>query len=130
MASIARTGLLRQTQLLTGRHFTPTATAFRPSLTILSRTQFARPAPFSTTAQKHILPAGPQIIKGGVNDPAPIPKPSSVHGSYHWTFERLLSVGLVPLTIAPFAGSSMNPTLDAVLVATILLHSHIGFQYA
>jgi succinate dehydrogenase (ubiquinone) membrane anchor subunit len=63
-----------------------------------------------------------------VNDPVPVPKPSAAHGSYHWTTERLLAAGLVPLTIAPFAAGSLNPTLDAVLCGAILLHSHLGFQ--
>lgn len=63
-----------------------------------------------------------------VNDPAPVPNPSAAHGSYHWAFERLLAAGLVPLTIAPFASGSLNPTLDAVLCGTLLLHSHLGFQ--
>jgi succinate dehydrogenase hydrophobic anchor subunit len=75
------------------------------------------------------MPPGPQVISGGVNDPAPVPKPSPTHGSYHWTFERLLSVALVPLTIAPFAAGHINAALDAALVFTIILHSHIGFQY-
>ena len=57
-----------------------------------------------------------------------MPPPSSAHGSYHWTFERLLAAGLVPLTIAPFASGSLNPTMDAVLCSVVLLHSHIGFQ--
>lgn len=39
------------------------------------------------------------------------------------------SAALVPLTIAPFAAGSLNPITDAVLCATILVHSHIGFQY-
>lgn len=39
------------------------------------------------------------------------------------------SAALVPLTIAPFAAGSLNPITDAVLCATILIHSHIGFQY-
>jgi succinate dehydrogenase (ubiquinone) membrane anchor subunit len=63
-----------------------------------------------------------------VNDPAPIPTPSAAHGSYHWTFERLIAAGLVPLSVAPFAAGSLNPTMDAILCGTILLHSHIGFQ--
>jgi len=75
-----------------------------------------------------ILPAGPQVIQGGVNDPAPVPKPDPLHGSYHWTFERLMSVALVPLTITPFAAGSLSPTLDAALIFGILVHSHIGFQ--
>ena len=80
-----------------------------------------------------------------VNDPVPIPEPSPTHGSYHWSFERydisfrdvsicskldrLMSIALVPLTIAPFAAGTLNPIPDAILCATIILHSHIGFQY-
>lgn len=63
-----------------------------------------------------------------VNDPAPIPPPSPSHGSYHWTFERVLAAGLVPLTVTPFAVGSLNPTTDAILMATLLIHSHLGFQ--
>ena len=62
------------------------------------------------------------------NDPAPVPAPNPSHGSYHWTFERLISAGLIPLTIAPFAAGSLNPITDAILCGTILIHSHIGFE--
>ncbi|KAI4224618.1 MAG: hypothetical protein L6R36_004537 [Xanthoria steineri] len=75
-----------------------------------------------------ILPPGPQVIEGGVNDPAPVPPPSPTHGSYHWVFERAMSAALIPLTIAPFAASSLNPVMDALLCAGIIIHSHIGFQ--
>ena len=74
------------------------------------------------------MPPGPQVIEGGVNDPAPVPPPSPIHGSYHWSFERLLSVGLIPLTLAPFAAGSVSPVLDSILVFSIIIHSHIGFQ--
>ncbi|MCJ1311036.1 membrane anchor subunit of succinate dehydrogenase, Sdh4 [Agyrium rufum] len=39
-----------------------------------------------------------------------------------------MSAALVPLTIAPFAAGSLNPTTDALLCAAILIHTHIGFQ--
>ena len=39
-----------------------------------------------------------------------------------------MAVGLIPLTVAPFAAGSLNPTLDAVLCGTLLVHSHMGFQ--
>lgn len=39
-----------------------------------------------------------------------------------------MSVALVPLTVAPFAAGSLNPTMDAILCAGILIHTHIGFQ--
>lgn len=138
MASIARTGLMRQAQLLSTKPLLSTATSIRcgsssilskarPQPSIFAATRFA---PFSTSSQKKILPPGPQVVEGTVNDPAPVPKPHATHGSYHWTFERLLSLGLVPLTIAPFAAGHVSPALDAIFVGTILLHSHIGFQYA
>ncbi|KAG5438916.1 hypothetical protein PCANB_002246 [Pneumocystis canis] len=72
--------------------------------------------------------APPQVIIGSVNDPTPTPIPSPVHGSYHWTFERLVSVSLVPLVMAPFVGSSTNPILDAILSLALVVHSHIGFD--
>ena len=57
-----------------------------------------------------------------------MPETSPSHGSYHWTLDRLVAASLIPLTVAPFAAGSLNPTLDAVLCATILIHSHTGFQ--
>jgi succinate dehydrogenase (ubiquinone) membrane anchor subunit len=63
-----------------------------------------------------------------VNDAATVPDSSYAHGSYHWSFERLISAGLIPLTIAPFAAGSLNPVLDGLFISTILIHSHIGFQ--
>ena len=62
------------------------------------------------------------------NDAAIVPPTSPSHGSYHWSFERLLSVALVPLTIAPFVAVTLNPMTDALLCATVLIHSHIGFD--
>ena len=68
------------------------------------------------------------MTKNIVNDPVPVPNPSPSHGSYHWTFERLIAASLIPLTVAPFAAGSLNPTVDAVLCGVILVHSHLGFQ--
>lgn len=142
-----RPAMLRQSVLAAPtKRFLPTTTFALPrSVTRLSSTSLhrrqsrstkneyasitSRVAPFHSTAQRSILPPGPQVIEGGVNDPAPVPKPHPTEGSYHWVFERLLSAGLIPLTIAPFAAGSLNPTMDAFLCATILIHSHIGFEY-
>ena len=35
----------------------------------------------------------------------------------------------MPLTVAPFAAGTLNPITDAILCATIVIHSHIGFQF-
>lgn len=58
-----------------------------------------------------------------------MPDPDYAHGSYHWSFERIVSAGLIPLTVAPFAAGSLNPVTDSVLCALLVVHSHIGFEY-
>ncbi|KAK6074074.1 CybS protein [Seiridium cupressi] len=122
MASIVRPALLRQTALAAAtRRATP---AMRSAVL----RDVARVSAFHTSSRKNLLPPGPQVIKGTVNDPAPVPPTSPSHGSYHWTFDRLLAAGLVPLTVAPFAAGSVNPLLDATLCSALLIHSHTGFQ--
>ncbi|ORY88029.1 CybS-domain-containing protein [Leucosporidium creatinivorum] len=73
----------------------------------------------AATAYKH--------VQGTVNDPTPFPAPNKAHGSYHWTFERLLSASLVPL-VGATAVSSVNPILDGILSVAIVAHSHMGFD--
>lgn len=41
---------------------------------------------------------------------------------------RIVAAGLIPLTIAPFAGGSLSPVTDAVLCGLLVVHSHVGFQ--
>ncbi|KAH8813238.1 CybS-domain-containing protein [Xylogone sp. PMI_703] len=142
MASIVRPAILRQTCLAAAskRAFSNRAAssfpAIKPSSSILSnpaiRSSFsrdvARIAAFHTSSRKSILPPLPQSIEGSVNEAAPIPPTSPTHGSYHWTFERLIAASLIPLTITPFVSGSLNPMTDAILCSAILIHSHIGFE--
>ncbi|KAH8793256.1 CybS-domain-containing protein [Hyaloscypha finlandica] len=147
MVSIVRPAMLRQTCFAAASKRTfstklsssfPTKT--KPAASILLRPVVrntlvkdalpcaVRVAAFHASGRRAILPPLPQVIDGTANDPAPVPPANPSHGSYHWTFERLVSAGLIPLTIAPFAAGSLNPTMDAILCATILIHSHIGFE--
>ncbi|GAA5838892.1 hypothetical protein JCM11251_003729 [Rhodosporidiobolus azoricus] len=71
--------------------------------------------------------AAAKHVEGTVNDPTPFPTPNKAHGSYHWTFERLLSASLVPL-IGATAVSSANPVIDGVLCTALVAHSHMGFD--
>ncbi|KAI0296728.1 CybS-domain-containing protein [Multifurca ochricompacta] len=69
------------------------------------------------------------LVVGTVNDPTTFPPPSKSHGSHHWSFERLLSAGLVPLTAAAFVSSgSPTPLIDGLLGLSLIVHSHIGFD--
>jgi succinate dehydrogenase (ubiquinone) membrane anchor subunit len=63
-----------------------------------------------------------------VNDPVKIPEAHKSHGSYHWTFERALSVALIPLIVTPFVTGTSTPVLDALIGTSVVLHSHIGFD--
>ncbi|KAH9916731.1 mitochondrial inner membrane protein [Epithele typhae] len=87
-----------------------------------------RPLALQGAADAAYVPGGP-IYRGTVNDPTPFPAPSRTHGSHHWAFERILSAGLVPLTVASFATSGTNyPILDGILAVSLVMHSHIGFD--
>ncbi|CAG8983037.1 hypothetical protein HYALB_00010164 [Hymenoscyphus albidus] len=141
MASIVRPAVFRQSclRLTTKKSFsTKPSSSFpaikKPASSTLSKNaktvapSSVRIAAFHASGRKAILPPLPQSIDGTANEAAKIPPSNPAHGSYHWSFERLLSVGLVPLTIAPFAAGSLNPMTDALICGTILLHSHIGFD--
>ncbi len=70
-------------------------------------------------------PAG--YIVGTVNEATPQGEIDYFHGSYHWSYERLLAITMVPLAVTPFVATVDFPVLDAILSTTILLHAHIGF---
>ncbi|KAI1432844.1 mitochondrial succinate dehydrogenase cytochrome b560 subunit D [Xylaria sp. CBS 124048] len=134
MASALRPMLLRQSALSVAAvrraAIVPTS-AFLPktsSQSSIIAQNAARVAAFHASSSRSLLPPGPQVLKGTVNDATPVPDPKPTHGSYHWTFERLVAAGLVPLTVAPFAAGSLNPALDAALCALLLVHSHAGMQ--
>lgn len=71
---------------------------------------------------------GPQDIQGTVNDAVPVPPVDKSHGSFHWSFERLVALGIIPVIVAPFATGSLSPVLDATLGSLLIVHSHIGFE--
>ncbi|KAF2114705.1 mitochondrial inner membrane protein [Lophiotrema nucula] len=142
MASIMRPGLLRQAcqapaasqRMLSTfasssvKQSSPFAQHMRPAFARSTIPKSTRIAAFHATQRQQILPPLPQRIEGTTNDPTPVPDPTPAHGSYHWTFERIVSAGLVPLTIAPFAAGSLNPVTDSILCALLVVHSHIGFE--
>ncbi|KND91123.1 Succinate dehydrogenase [ubiquinone] cytochrome b small subunit, mitochondrial [Tolypocladium ophioglossoides CBS 100239] len=127
MASIVRPSLLRQTALAS-RCAARNAFAKQPALPVAALHSSSRRSAILPPGPRETYPALRPSSSRAVNDPAPVPEPNAAHGSYHWTFERLLAAGLVPLTIAPFASGSLNPTMDAIFCSAVLLHSHMGFQ--
>ncbi|KAI4622633.1 uncharacterized protein J4E87_006200 [Alternaria ethzedia] len=139
MASVMRPGLLRQAcppaqpsqrmlSTVTSTLNRPLVQSLRPAFQRSAIPKSTRIAAFHATQRNQILPPLPQKIIGTTNDPVPVPDPDYAHGSYHWSFERIVSAGLIPLTIAPFAAGSLNPLSDSILCALLVVHSHIGFE--
>lgn len=68
-------------------------------------------------------------MQGGPNEATTFPPPSPAHGSYHWSFERLLSASLIPLTAsAAVVSGSAYPVVDGLLAISLVIHSHIGLD--
>ncbi|KAF2677570.1 succinate dehydrogenase subunit D [Lentithecium fluviatile CBS 122367] len=110
------------------RQTSPLVQQLRPAFARTAAPKASRIAAFHATQRQQILPPLPQKVVGTTNDPTPIPDPAPAHGSYHWSFERLVAAGLVPLTVAPFAAGSLNPVTDSILCALLVFHSHVGFE--
>ncbi|TKA33241.1 hypothetical protein B0A50_00794 [Salinomyces thailandicus] len=109
----------------------PTARSVLPALRYQSLAQrspiLTQSSGFQTSSRRQILPPLPQKIQGTVNDAAVHPEPHPQHGSYHWSMERLVSIGILPLTVAPFAAGSLSPLLDGAFISLLIVHTYMGF---
>ncbi|CAN6648191.1 mitochondrial inner membrane protein Shh4p [Trichomonascus vanleenenianus] len=76
------------------------------------------------------IPQPPGGIIGTVNEAVKVPPPDKMHGSKHWTVERVVATSIVPLILVPFATStgSLMPVLDATLGSLLIMHVHIGLE--
>ncbi|CDK28303.1 unnamed protein product [Kuraishia capsulata CBS 1993] len=94
----------------------------------MMKSQFTRPMAVSSLRRCiTTLPQPAGGVIGTVNDAYIAPPASKTHGSLHWTTERLVSVGLVPLTFVPLVTGVEYGIADSILAALLLVHSHIGF---
>lgn len=88
-------------------------------------------SPFVAAQARYLgtIPQPPGNIVGTVNDAVPVPPAHKTHGSYHWDFEKLVLLGIVPLSVAPsFTGGSLTPVLDATLGSLVLVHAQLGLE--
>lgn len=75
------------------------------------------------------LPQNPGGVKGTVNDNLVHPKVDKFHASYHWNFEKVIAVGLIPLvSMSLINGGSLSTFIDLGLSYTLLMHCYVGFQ--
>ncbi|CDK26349.1 unnamed protein product [Kuraishia capsulata CBS 1993] len=70
----------------------------------------------------------PGYIIGTVNDAYTPPDMDQYHGSFHWSYDRVIATAMVPLTLAPFVAGVDIPLVDTLLSSLILFHSRAGFQ--
>ncbi|EGW34971.1 uncharacterized protein SPAPADRAFT_58095 [Spathaspora passalidarum NRRL Y-27907] len=73
------------------------------------------------------IPQPPGYIVGTVNDAYVPPPPSKSEGSLHWTAERIVAVGMVPLVLAPLT-TGTTTLLDSAMSSLLLFHCFAGFQ--
>lgn len=73
------------------------------------------------------IPQPPGGVVGDANDATPVSPPHKLDGSIHWTTEKFVAAGLVPLVVAPlFTG--VSTVVDSLLLALLLYHCFAGFQ--
>lgn len=92
---------------------------------VLPRRQLSLKPDFS---KFKLIPQPPGHIVGDVNDAYIPPDSSFYHGSYHWAYERLASVAMVPLGLSPFIFGNDYPMVDYSFSTLLLYHVHSGFQ--
>lgn len=75
-------------------------------------------------------PPPPGGVEGTVNDAFRPPLPDPSEGSFHWDYERIAAVSLVPLVTVPLyigiTGGIVPPLLDASLCSILLIHVQYG----
>ena len=71
-----------------------------------------------------LIPPPPGGVVGTVNEAVKPPAPDYFHGSYHWDYERITAVSLIPLTMIPLYGALSSgvtyPILDAALCLSLI----------
>ncbi|RLV94294.1 Succinate dehydrogenase ubiquinone cytochrome b small subunit mitochondrial [Spathaspora sp. JA1] len=74
-----------------------------------------------------LIPQPPGYIVGTVNDAYVPPPPVKSEGSLHWTAERIVAIGMVPLVLAPLT-TGTTTLLDSGMSSLLLFHCFVGFQ--
>ncbi|KAL7780459.1 hypothetical protein CFE70_010482 [Pyrenophora teres f. teres 0-1] len=96
----------------------PLAQQVRPAFQRSVIQQSTRIAAFHATQRNSILPPLPRRLSVPQMTPRPYPTqttPTEVTTGASRDSLRIVSAGLIPLTVAPFAAGSLNPVTDSIL---------------
>lgn len=92
-------------------------------------TQFLRLISLKPNFSKYKLKEQPPgFVVGTVNDAYVPPEPNLFHGGHHWSYEKIVTGALIPLTVAPFIFGTEIPIVDTAFGVTCLLHAHMGIK--
>ncbi|KAJ1980845.1 membrane anchor subunit of succinate dehydrogenase, Sdh4 [Dimargaris xerosporica] len=80
---------------------------------------------FRSTANSQVQPSSHK--NHGLPESVPVHPINRSEGSYHWDFERALSVALIPL-IGAQAAYGAHPVTDLLVGVVLPLHCHIGWS--
>ncbi|KAJ3066247.1 membrane anchor subunit of succinate dehydrogenase, Sdh4 [Podochytrium sp. JEL0797] len=108
---------------------TPRSLAFASSVRVnLARRGFhAAPLAHFAKGSRTLSAAAPGVETATASNAADLDTKSKVHGSYHWNFERGLSVVTIPLVCSALALGPI-PLVDFGLGVVLPLHTHMGFD--
>lgn len=75
-----------------------------------------------------LKPQPPGYVVGTVNDAYVPPESNYYEGGHHWSYEKVVTGSLIPLTVAPFIFGADIPIVDTAFCVTCLFHSHMGLK--
>ncbi|XBW34919.1 hypothetical protein QEN19_000483 [Hanseniaspora menglaensis] len=93
-----------------------------------------RPLSFKFLNKFKLPEQNPGCVDGTINDKLKTQDVSYFEGGFHWSYEKIISVALIPSTLIPlysyFAleNLNINPIMDAALSTLILVHATYGFK--
>lgn len=74
------------------------------------------------------IPQPPGFVVGTVNDAYVHPTPNHYEGGYHWTYDRVVAIAMVPMALTPFVAGVEYPIIDTMFSCGLLFHCHSGFK--
>lgn len=121
-------GLNTQVKKCTTRTFTPFA-AF--SFQQLSQQRHLSLKP--NFQKLKLIPQAPGGVQGQLNEPLKKAETNYFEGSFHWDYERIVAISLLPSVMFPMycalsSGTAIYPVADAILGSLLLIHCNYGFQ--
>lgn len=76
----------------------------------------------------------PGAVEGSLNDNLKKPELSFFDGGFHWGYEKIITLAMIPTAILPFysymylGNLSISPVWDSLLSILLLMHASYGYK--